>query len=105
MTRRFDLYGCSNIALDDVAGLAGDVLQVVFELHDSSYRGGDYFLWRGTNGEEIILQRNFEDDEGYLSEPDNPSFSVLLYASGLGEAGYELLAGIDGVRLLRTELL
>jgi hypothetical protein len=105
MTKRFDLYGWTELSLDEAATQVRAALNVVLELHDSSYRGGDYYLWRSEKGEELIIQRNFEDEDGYLAEQDHPSYATLLYASGSDAETLAALANMPGLIRLRTEVL
>ncbi|MFI6757978.1 hypothetical protein ACIBF5_02360 [Micromonospora sp. NPDC050417] len=66
---------------DDIATLMGKVgqaLDVEFELRDSEYHGGDYYLSRSGRG-VFVIRWNRELDEP--AEPDRPELSTLLYAS------------------------
>jgi hypothetical protein len=105
MTKRFDLYGNPEASLEAAARQVGEALGVTFELHDSYYLGGDYYLWRGEGSQELSIQENFEDEEGYLAEGDHPSFKTLLYASILDTRAYESLGELAGWTLLRTRTI
>jgi hypothetical protein len=53
----------------------GTVTDLYFELHESMYRGGDYFLagdWRTPHSEHVIVQRNEDLDERAV-EVDAPT--------------------------------
>ena len=102
---RFDVYGWASKCLGVACRQVEDVLGVKFELHDSSYHGGSYYLWRGNSSEELIIQCNFQDEEGYWYEQENLSQQVLLYASAMSDCDYDLLASMEGVSLLRSRKL
>lgn len=104
MTLFSELYGWRAGALEEIAQRTGQALGVTFELHDSDYWGGDYFLWRG-EGAKLTIQRNFRDDEGYLVEEAFASHPVISFATRLGDDRRRSLQAVPGVELLRsTEL-
>ena len=75
------LLGSKSMALRDTAALLEQVLGKQFVLHDSDYRGGEYFRLE-YQGVTLMLQRNFEDEEGALSEPSHQDVRLLLYLDG-----------------------
>ncbi|MFN8081119.1 MAG: hypothetical protein U0Q19_16300 [Kineosporiaceae bacterium] len=66
--------------MDSVQQRLGRLWGVTLQLHDSSFRGGDFYMIR-TRELEIIVQRNFIEDDGELSEPGLPDHSVVVYIS------------------------
>lgn len=75
-----DLYGFTSNDLALISKGLEQVLEVSFELHESLFRGGDYYYYRIGKPwkEEIILQRNAElEDE--LAEPDHSAYRILLH--------------------------
>lgn len=104
MKRRFLLFGSTESPLvvgDRIAGSLG----VRLRIHESSYRGGEYLRGEGQMIEEVIVQSNAEDDEGYLVEGDFPQFPTLVYVTQLDDLPrFESLA-IDGLEILRVEVL
>lgn len=75
-----DLYGFISADLTQISKDLESVLGVSFELHDSLFHGGDYYLFRKRKPliEELILQRNAElEDE--LAEPEFSEYQILLY--------------------------
>ena len=78
--KRFDLWGSSSLTTEEVAFSLEDALSIYFVEHDSSYLG-IYFLF-ALDGEEIRVQRNEPDDEGYLPERGFPHCQTLVYVNG-----------------------
>jgi|RhiMetdeSRZDD1v2_1073273.scaffolds.fasta_scaffold925405_2 hypothetical protein len=77
--KSYDLYGFTSDNLDKLAESLGRTLGVTFSLHESSYRGGDYYR-SGTPGqEEFVLQSNYDQIEDEIAEPEFPKYSTLLY--------------------------
>jgi len=103
VTKRFDLYGSRDRSLDEVASTLSHLIGTPLELHDSSYRGGDYY--RNALGEpaEIIVQRNAEDEEGILTEPDHPGHQVIVYVTAPDDALARRLAKSTDLDLLDSE--
>jgi hypothetical protein len=101
--KRFDLFGSRQLQLSAAAGLIRSALGVEFELHESGYHGGDYYRSLGLEGDEIIVQTNFEDDEGYLAETDFADYPTLVYVNGGSEEVARTLRTIEGLDLLRSE--
>ena len=58
MTRADDLYASPTSDLEHARKLLEERLQIAFAMHDSAWRGGDYFMATGSDGETYILQRN-----------------------------------------------
>jgi hypothetical protein len=100
---RHDLYGAQVGSLAELVAELEKVLGVEFVLRDSMYRGGDYYRHDGCGG-DVLLQRNLEDDEGYLAEPTFPQYPILLYVSGASERYTVLLTGMSRLELLRSEV-
>jgi hypothetical protein len=73
------LFGFRSGALAAAADAVARSLGVTFELHDSVWRGGDYYVHEA-GSEKIIIQRN--NDGGPATEPaeeDFPDYPVLVY--------------------------
>jgi hypothetical protein len=69
------LDGSPATAADEVSHSLG----IAFVLHDSLWRGGDYYLYEA-GSEEIIIQRN--NDGGAPDDPAEdsfPEYPVLMY--------------------------
>ena len=92
-------YGIRSRSLKEAAALVAGVLNVDFTLHDSSHRGGDYFLAEVEEG-SIYVQPNFDllDDEPF--DESWPPDHYLLSLAGLDDekwAQYQrLLTPLEG---------
>lgn len=101
--KRFDLFGSCSMTVAEVAFALQNGLAVKFVEHESGYRGGVYFRL-ASDDEEILIQPNSPDSEGYLPESEFAHWQTLVYVNGsyrwgdLGDAFS--LAGLD---LLRSE--
>lgn len=101
--RRFDLYGSRELDLAAAADVVARAVDAAAELHDSGYHGGDYYRITGHQGWEILVQENFEDEEGYLAEPDFPDHLVLVYVNGAGDESSGRVSQVDGLEMLRSD--
>jgi hypothetical protein len=92
-------YGLRSKSLRDAAVSLSELFGVQFELHDSSFRGGDYFRADVTPG-TIYVQSNLDilDDEPF--EAAWPSDQFLLSFAGLNDDEWQpytkLLAELEG---------
>lgn len=103
MSERFELYGWRSLGLEAAMQEVASTLGVTFELHDSSFRGGLYYAARGDDyADQLIVQRNFEDEDGY-AEPDFPEHASLLYVSGVSNNDMTTRMSGVGAELLRSE--
>lgn len=104
--RTYDLYGFSSNTIAEVRAAVEQVANAVLAVHDSSYRGGEYY--RVKNGdEEIILQRNKIDDEDWAEEHFK-EYPLILYIARTergDELKNDLLAELPSAKLLRRNTL
>jgi hypothetical protein len=105
MTKRFDLYGWPSMALEAAAETIERALGISTQLHDSSYRGGTYYRGADDGVEELILQTNFVDHDGYFAEADHPEHGVLVYVTDPSAEVAAKLQHVSGLKLLRTEVI
>ncbi len=77
--KSYDLYGLISSDLEKLAQDLGQILGVTFSLHESSYRGGDYYRSGMPGQEEFILQSNYDQIEDEVVEPEFPTYAALLY--------------------------
>lgn len=78
--KRFDLYGSQTMSVEAVARSLEKSLFERFVEHESSYRG--LYFRAGTETEEVLVQANAKDDDGYLPEPRFGSWPTLVYVNG-----------------------
>lgn len=74
-----DLYGFRLDDLDAAKQSIDRALHVTLKLHDSSYYCGDYYRLHLPEGEELILQLNFDNVENELAEEEFPGFPILFW--------------------------
>lgn len=87
------LYGYRGETLEGIADSITVGLNVKPELRESSFRGGDYWLFRDGD-ERAILQANH--DGGHPNEPAEEAFSnwpVLLYLESSDANGMAMKLG------------
>lgn len=89
--------------LQRVADAIAVALPGVMELRESSF-WGPYFLWKG-GGQQVRVNGNIADDEGYRLEADVQAEAVLLYSVGLPRSLVSQLAELGDLRRLREESL
>ncbi|MET0552375.1 MAG: DUF1990 domain-containing protein [Vicinamibacteria bacterium] len=78
------VYGLRWPDIEVAAPALAGVLGVEWRLRDSSYRCGEYFLYRSAKGqpqEEMVLQTNCLEDDGESHEPEGADFPTVLYLS------------------------
>ena len=92
-------YGLRSKSLQQAAATAGGLLKVRFDLHDSSFLGGDYFRAEAPEG-TIYIQRNLDVLDNEPFEGSWPSDQFLLNFAGLDDEKWEpytkLLAPLEG---------
>jgi hypothetical protein len=97
------LYGWRHTDLRAAAEQIAEALSIEFELRDSSFRGGDYYGWRGLGDEELFVQENFRDLQGELEWPEYAEYHVMLDVGGrLSDRAYEVLTALPGLDLLQV---
>lgn len=98
------LFGMADADLSRAGSLIERIVDIRLEMRDSYYRGGDYYLWKGTDV-ELTLQLNYDCLDEDLAEEDFPDSKILVYLSG-SERAHEiasLLRGAPELRLLRSK--
>lgn len=100
-----NLFGAVAQELDIARAAVENALGVVMERHESEYRGGDYFLLE-KEGAKLVLQANFMEDDGEVTEAEYPDAGVLLYMDGESSAVDGLVTHVadrlSSFRLLRS---
>jgi hypothetical protein len=82
-----DLYGFEAQEIDQIAEQLSKALGIAFGLHESSYRGGDYYRHGMPGEEELILQRNWDTVENEPIETTFANYPVLLYVGPTARSG------------------
>lgn len=102
--KRFDLYGACRGSLQDVRDAIEQGLGSEFALHESGFLGGEYFR-SVTPAEEILIQANTPDQEGYSPEPEFKEWAILVYVndSTRWDEVDRLMSRIGALTRLRSE--
>lgn len=87
--------------IEAVAQALSARLDLSFELHDSLYRGGDYWLGGSLSGEHVIVQVNADLDEP-AEDVDSPTI-VYVEATSRSTAFEDAGAAVGLLLLRRTE--
>ena len=77
----FDLYGWKNSDIDNIKLKVEHALGLKFELHESTYHGGDYYLFGKLDEENFSLEYNKDLDENEPTEDDYSEYIILLYVN------------------------
>jgi hypothetical protein len=105
MTKKSNLFGASLLELDAARLAVEHALGTPMESHESAYRGGDYFRLEKT-GVKLVLQTNFMEDDGEVTEAEYPDADVLLYLDGdsndVDGMATLVIARLNSFKLLRT---
>jgi hypothetical protein len=105
MMKKSNLFGASALDLDAAKLAVEHAFSAAMEAHESAYRGGDYFRL-GRDGTELLLQTNFMEDDGEVTEAEHAEAQVLLYVDGEAENVDRVAAAIakrlSSFRLLRA---
>lgn len=100
--RTYDLYGSRSDSLSEMCMALASVLGVTFELHDSDYMGGDYYVAGSLAGEHFIVCKNVIRNCDDMPEPDYPEFTIIVEvnANERPDDVRQLLARIEGLQFL-----
>ncbi|MEW8229310.1 MAG: hypothetical protein AB2745_03225 [Candidatus Thiodiazotropha endolucinida] len=104
--KKSDLYGFYGMNLGLVHSQVEEALGICLEARESGYYGGDYYLLKGDDI-SLVLQENFVEDDGELTEDDYPDASILLYVNATAELADKyrklLVNKLENVSLLKSE--
>jgi hypothetical protein len=105
--KAYDLYGFKTKSLAEIKPVIEKALGIQLAAHEN-LNLGDYFRLDNEEGENFMLQMNFDPYEEELIEDDFPDYSVLFYvnvnSTNRGnEIEKKLMEGIPGIKLLRKE--
>lgn len=101
----YNLYGVSSLSLRELSSELSNLLNLDFSRRESSYKGGEYFIAAPTQGGEILVESNWTDEDGHLSEPQHSEFPVLVYANATSLHVRATISGSGSFVLLRSEEL
>lgn len=104
MSDRFDLYSIEGVSPGEAARMIAGLLQIEFTSRDSSYLGGEYFLYRGSDRLKISVESNFLDEEGEPSEPLVPLQAAIIRVNYATPDVVRRLGERDEVALIRSEV-
>jgi hypothetical protein len=82
-------FGINTTELSGAAHILGMVLDVNFVLHDSDFRGGDYYRAESARG-TLFLQKNFDPIDEEPFESGWPPDQIILYLDGTDDECWEL---------------
>jgi hypothetical protein len=77
----YDLYGTQLEHISTVKAVLESILGIQFELHNSSYHGGDYYLFGMKKAEHFVLKKNLDPVDKKPAEQSFPLYSILLYVN------------------------
>ncbi|MGW3953094.1 hypothetical protein ACWEKM_19760 [Streptomyces sp. NPDC004752] len=103
MGHRYYLYGSSEMSLREVCDALSLSLGVSFKSRESDFKGGRYYLARVQGSEKIAVELNWEDDEGYLAEPEYPEYSTLVYVNAPTECMLSVLENASYLQRLSQD--
>lgn len=81
MTKHYYVYGFAHNDLEQVRSDVERALGVQLAPHDSMYRGGLYYRQGNSGAENLILQYNYNPEEGEYTEEQYPEYPILLYVN------------------------
>lgn len=94
------LYGLEVNNLEEVSQVLQGALKIQFQLHESLYLG-EYFLFRGEDGEQIRLRKNLDPLDGGPVEPEFKDKPLLIEIEDYPESS-KMIEEID--HLIRTSI-
>ena len=106
MTIVYDLYGAETSCLLSARSDVERALGEIFEERDSSYQGGIYYMWGGSDAENFVLKVNIDTFDGDPVEQNYSCYKILLYinATNRSSAIEEAISQAGGFKLLRHEV-
>jgi hypothetical protein len=107
MAQYFDLYGSKRLTIAQLRDVIENALGLMFEAHESSYKGGEYFRIVPREGEEFVIQSNnfLLDNEIEVAEPDYSDYAAIFWVAWTERADElrEELAEINDLDFLRRK--
>ncbi|SRR6266481_969503 len=75
----YDLYGILSADITEAKESLEAALDVNFEARESTYQGGEYFVFGKRASENFVLKRNLDPIDGEPAEMKFPEYPILLY--------------------------
>jgi hypothetical protein len=88
-------FGFDSSSIAEVAQLLETLLEIRFAVHESSFRGGDYYRAEVPQG-TVIVQKNYDSIDREPFEHAWPSEKVILYLDGVDCRRWESM--IDSIQ-------
>jgi hypothetical protein len=90
-------FGIDSTDINLVANVLSRALSANFVLHDSIFRGGDYYRVRMTPG-DVFLQTNYDPVDCEPFEPSWPPSKLILLLDGMNDGAWDKIC--DALRLI-----
>jgi hypothetical protein len=104
----YDLYGFISTDINEAKNFLESALNIKFEVHDSSFQGGEYFCSGKYTNEHFVLKQNIDPYDNEPTEMSYPEYPILFYVNDTTRS-VDLRGRIDqnagNVILLRHENL
>ncbi|MFD8423536.1 hypothetical protein [Streptomyces sp. NPDC059466] len=99
---KYILYGMRLGDIVSAVSVVSGVLNVEFELRESSYKGGSYYRHVSEEGWSISIETHWRDVDEVLAKPDFPQFSILIYANEVPRVIETMMDGILELQQLQS---
>jgi hypothetical protein len=97
------LFGIECDDLQNARSQLEHALGLTLDLHESGYRGGEYYRRGDVGDEHFILQRNFDDVEMEWAEPSCSECGLIFYANETERADFICSALASFARLVSRQ--
>jgi len=77
----YDLYGFLSTDINEAKNFLESALNIKFEVHDSSFQGGEYFRSGKYTDENFVLKRNIDPCDNEPAEISWPEYPILFYVN------------------------
>jgi hypothetical protein len=77
------------------------------QAHESGYRGGEYYRLDSPKGENLLVQRNYDEFDDEWAEPAHQAAPFILYVNGTRrhEEPRQRLVAVPRITALRYKVL
>ncbi|WP_175181465.1 hypothetical protein [Achromobacter aegrifaciens] len=106
MNNAYDLYGAKDISLLLARSRIEEVFGISFEERNSTYHGGDYYMFGSNDSENFVLKMNLDPFDEEPVEQGFPDYPVLLYINATDRSSdiEEAIKKSDCFKRLRHEV-